>query len=266
MPGLRIFAWNLRHGGGTTRTPGIVLEILEQQADVVVLMEWRTRMGGQIAGVLADHGWRWQTHTEPEDGVNGVLVASRYDMHRVDNPVDLPGPSAQRGLARRWVEVELADTAIGAAHVPCDGPGRDAVLAAMVDMARRRRDENAVILGDFNVAGREQRGARPWGVGDGGELTLGRLASLGWIDACTATPGSDEATWHGPALNSRDSSGFRLDQAWVSRALARRGAASHAVHEGRLQGLSDHSGVMLEIAAAAADDVDNEKPREKWAL
>lgn len=266
MPGLRIFAWNLRHGGGTTRTPGIVLEILEQHADVVVLMEWRTRMGGQIAGVLADHGWRWQTHTEPEDGVNGVLVASKHELRRVHTHVDLPGSRARRGLALRWVEVELAATAIAAAHVPCDGPGRDAVLAAMVDMARRRRDQRGVILGDFNVAGREQRGVRPWGVGDGGELTLGRLASLGWIDACAAAPGSAEATWHGPALNSRDSSGFRLDQAWVSTRLAHRGAVSRAVHEGRLQGLSDHSGVVLDVADATAIDVDNEKPREKWAL
>src|SRR5262245_45388589 len=74
---MRLLTWNLRHGGGAARMPRIALAILSHRPDVVVLTEWRRTTGGQIAGVLADHGLKHQVCTDPPHGRNGVLVAAR---------------------------------------------------------------------------------------------------------------------------------------------------------------------------------------------
>jgi len=269
---VRIIAWNLRHGGGTRGMPAITLTLLEHQVDIVILSEWRRRTGGQIAGVLYDHGLHHQAHTDPGDGVNGVLIASRWAVHVRPPDAELPGQHARRARSLRYLEAEMPEIplVVAAAHVPCEGPGRTAVLAAMIDTARRHRDGACIVMGDFNAwRGDRDASGQIFGVDRPiGELGLGRLAALGYVDAWRLKhPESREFTWFG-----HDGAGFRIDHALVSRSLSDRVRACEFSHFERETGLSDHSLLMLDVdifsaspaPAAPPCDKITQKTGEKW--
>jgi exodeoxyribonuclease III len=250
---VRVLTWNLRHGGGSGRMPEITLSLLEHRADVVVLTEWRKHTGGQICGILADHGLQFQHSTDPAKGSNGVLIASRRPVHFEaphDDFMGLPREGAT-GLAahtkarkKRLVEAnipELGVTIIGV-HIPPDGPnsGREAVFQAAVATARARRAEHCIMIGDFN-AGRHFLDE------EGATFTctrlLGELASIGYEDAWRKlNPQEREFSWF-----SHEGKGFRIDHALVSGSLSRAVTACWYSHSERERNLSDHSLMLLSV-------------------
>ena len=143
---MKIMAWNILHGGGRNRTPRIALALLEHAPDVVVLSEFRTTTGGQIAGILYDHGWKFQVNSDPGPGVNGLLVASR-------NPIE-PGESPPGGLpSARWLDVNFSsgDLSLTAVHVPDSSFGgaeaqarESAFWHGILKSVANRREENRV--------------------------------------------------------------------------------------------------------------------------
>lgn len=213
----------------------IALRLLEHAADVVVITEYRRTTGGQIAGVLADHGLKHQVCSEPPLGKNGLLVASRTPVEPVE------------GLSHRWAEIVLVEAGLRlvAVHAPHDSPGqptastaRTAFFQRLVATARRHAAAPFVLLGDFN-AGRHHADE------EGATLTctysLGVLASLGYIDAWRQfNPTGREYTWFSP-----QGGGYRIDHAYVSRPLAERLRSCRYFHEEREQGLSDHSAMVV---------------------
>jgi exonuclease III len=251
----KILTWNLRHGGGSRRMPEITLTLLEHAADIVVLTEWRKATGGQISGVLADHGLRHQHSTNPPPGCNGVLVASRHPVVVRDENLEglfaATKAAGSTGLAthkkarnRRLIEAEvphLGMTVIGV-HVPPDGPGtgREAVFQAAVASARNRREEGCVLIGDLN-AGRHYLDET------GATFTctrlMGELATLGYVDAWRAEHAEKrEFSWF-----SHEGEGFRIDHALVSRALSHRVRSCWYSHSERERNLSDHSVMVLDL-------------------
>jgi exodeoxyribonuclease-3 len=245
--------WNLRHGGGARAMPRIVLTLLEHSPDVMVLTEFRVHTGGQIAGVLADHGWRHQASTSPPQGVNGLLVASRTPLRTVQpsgNSPTAPGLKDHEVVrSRRSIEVEFTglDMALAGVHIPCDGKGlgREAVFQHIVGAARRRRDQSFILLGDFN-AGRH--GADESGSTFTCTRCLGELAAMGYTDAWrTSNGGKREYSWYG-----HDGAGFRIDHAFVSGPLKGAVRRCEYSHRERSSGLSDHSAMLLELDAPAA--------------
>lgn len=242
----RVVAWNLMQGGGARRTPGIVLALLEHGADVVVLSEWKWAMGGQMAAVLAEHGLGHQSIARLGDGEHGVMVASRVELVGRDGVARHPGEAARNAARRRMVEVELVglDLAVAAVHVPCEGPGRTAVLADVLECARRRRDGSCLIVGDFNISARS--GAvemQPRGVEANGWRALGQLATLGYVDAwARGRAGAEEATWV-----SHEGRGYRIDHAWASQRCAARVVQCVYSHAEREAGLSDHSLIVVDV-------------------
>lgn len=237
--------------------PEIALTLLKHAADVVVLTEWRKGTGGQISGVLADHGLRFQHSTEPPKNCNGVLIASRHPVAvRDETDTGLFGLANSRrnegGLAthrrarnRRMIEAEVPElglTVVGV-HVPPDGPGtgREAVFQAAVNAARQRREEPCVLIGDLN-AGRHH-------IDEAGATftctrLMGELAAMGYIDAWRAVHAEKrEFSWF-----SHEGEGFRIDHAIVSGALKNRVKACWYSHSEREQNLSDHSVMVLDLA------------------
>lgn len=234
---MRLLAWNILHGGGARRMPEIALTLLEHEADVVVLTEYRRTVGGQIRGVLDDHGWRHQLTAEPAEGGNGILVAARTGLEA--------GPAFDRGVPGRLLQATLpqADMSIIAAHIP-DGSApraRTECWRSLLDRARTLRETSCVILGDFN-SGRH-RLDEP-GATFSCTALLGELAALGYVDAWRAlNPEGREQSWR-----SRAGNGFRIDAAHVSAGLRGRIRAASYSHAVRETGVSDHSAVLVELA------------------
>jgi exonuclease III len=233
----KLLTWNLLHGGGPRRMPLIVLSLLEHSADVIVLTEYRRTTGGQIAGVLADHGLAYQFCTDPPKGCNGILIASRTPVRAVSQP-------GSASVARRLAEVAIDELGFHLAglHIPPDGPGpgRAAVFQAAVAAAKRRQNEAFILLGDFN-AGRHL-------VDEEGETftctrLLGEIATYGFVDAWRVChPEKREYTWY-----SHEGRGFRIDHAFLSTPLAPRLLSCELSHRERESGLSDHSALVLDL-------------------
>lgn len=240
---MRILAWNILHGGSGRRLPEIVLALLGHRPDVVVLSEFRARLGGQIRGILADHGLSHQAATPTPPDRNGMLIASRLPLvPRTDGPVT--HPAAGRACWRdRWLEVRVDGVTVGGVHVPDDGrpTDRSAYWQSLVAFARLRKDQPTVLIGDFNTG---RHGVDEEGATFTCTHQLGILWTLGYRDAWRELhPESREATWVSPR-----GGGFRIDAAHVSAVLVPRlRGARHSERE-RRRGVSDHSSVMVDLS------------------
>ncbi|MFN0133036.1 MAG: endonuclease/exonuclease/phosphatase family protein [Phycisphaerales bacterium] len=235
------------HGGNARRMPEIALTLLELKPDIVVLTEFRPAAGGQIAGVLADHGLIHHVQNNPPRGSNGLLIAARPPLREIA-PISLGGVGVNSRAARRLIEIETPGLALVGIHVPpdawtdnpADTSARERVFARLIEIASARRDRPCALVGDFNAARRDSGGDSPTPTGS---ASLGKLATFGYVDAWRVTnPGTTEPTWVG-----HDGRGVRIDHAFLSAPLARRLAACRLWHEPRLAGHSDHSIIVVDL-------------------
>ncbi len=243
---MRVVHWNIQHGGGPTRTPEIALALLDYQADVVVLTEFRRERGGQIAGVLHDHGLRYQANSNPRPRTNGVLIASREPVQVLPAPVD-------RDIATRRVDVHLpgAQLWITGVHLPDavkhDAPAiarKAAHFRALIDFSRKKAAASHIITGDLNTG--RHRLDEP-----GATFTctalLGQLATLGYADAYrTLHPKGRDSSWQ-----SHVGQGFRLDHTLVSAPLAAGIRRAWYDDSPRHSGHSDHAPMVVEFDTTA---------------
>lgn len=234
---MRVAIWNILHGGGPRRVPELALQTLSFAADIVILSEWRRARGGQLAGVLADHGLSTQAASHDDPSRNAVLIASRI----AGEPMPLGAPHG------RIAGLTLAGgLAVVGVHVPPQ-PGSsasNAVWSDLVAIARRCRDGLALLAGDFNAGKTDLDGAVP----QSQRVHLGRLASLGYIDAWRLRhPSSAEHSWSDGRGRSS-----RVDHALLSGALAGHLVGARYEHAVRERGLSDHSALMVDLQLPAA--------------
>lgn len=236
-----ISTWNILHGGGSRRLPAIALDLVERASDVLVLTEYRTTVGGQLRAVLADHGWKYQACTDPGRGTNGVLIASRFPVHRC--------PAEDGGSDRLVLEVEIhgLELALLGLHIPCtDGSTeRNSCWKRVLRAAARRADEHFALVGDFNT-GRHRLDE------EGRTFTqtasMGRLSAMGYVDAWRARNASKrEPTWV-----SQGGAGFRIDHTFVSAPLRARLEDAWYSHAVRERGLSDHSSMTIRLSGPSA--------------
>lgn len=252
---IRILHWNILHGGGSKRMPEIVLALLSHKPDLILLSEFRTTIGGQIRGILADHGLDHQQTSLPAPHKNGLLWASRYPLQRSSQP----GPTAH-GLGSRWLDIHVdgQDLQLTGVHIP-DGSrptARAVCWQSMVATARLNRDKSHIFVGDFNTG---RHGLDEVGRTFTCTSQLGLVCTLGYVDAFRVfTPDKREWTWLAPAgphvksANTASSGGFRLDSALVSQRAAPRLVRAEYEHSVRETGVSDHSAMIIDLAPPGA--------------
>jgi exonuclease III len=245
---MRIVFWNICAGGGV-RTPRIASRLRAWAPDVVGLCEFRaTPPSLTLAVALAEHGLVHQCTTARADtpGVNGLLLASRWPLRRVRRRAEPAEPG-------RWLLAEIAapspiTTAV--MHVPNRVTGRkDVFYAEVLAMIQRWSRGPAVLLGDTN-SGRPEVDEEVPVFGPREVAWLDAIERLGWADAFRTLHGLTRAyTWYSP--NGRN--GFRLDQAFVNRALQPR--LKGLVYDwgvrrriGSGLALSDHAALLLDLA------------------
>jgi exonuclease III len=249
---VRVVSWNIRAGGGR-RVSAIAAQIARWAPDVVALSEFRaTPPSAELARALATHGLAHQLSTASPrlPRANSLLVASRWPLMRVRLRT---APAAE---PCRWLLARVTGPCgitVGAMHVPNRVTGRKLpFLDAVLGVAHTWRRGPALLVGDTNSGLIDLDEEAPaFDVEEDGWIR--GLDAAGWTDAFRRLRGEERAyTWYSP----NGGNGFRIDQAFVNRALQPR--LRSARHEwGRATGrrprrdaLSDHAALLLDLDAA----------------
>ena len=248
---MRVVSWNIRAGGGV-RIAAIADQLSRWSPDVVALSEFRgTPPSGELARALGERGLSHQLCTASPGlpRVNALLVASRWPLTRVRLR---SAPVAEAG---RWLLAHVAGPTpltLGAMHVPNRVTGRKfPFLDAVLGMAHTWRRGPALLVGDTNSGLIELDEEVPAFSAEEDGWIRG-LEAAGWIDAFRFFKASERAyTWYSP----NGGNGFRIDQAFVNRALRPRllsasyvwGVAPHGRARGPRHALSDHAALLVDL-------------------
>lgn len=231
---MRVFAWNIRQGGGR-RLAAITAAIAGHDADIVVISEFRGGESGmRLRGALAALGYIFSTASSPPAGRNGVLIAARLPL-RDDGPLDpaLPEPC-------RLLRVEIGGVRLCGVYMPnllAKVPYWEALIASL---AAESLSAAGLAIGDFNTcrAYVDEPGAI-----DGTAYFLDRIAAIGFCDLWRERyPEGREYSWYSTRGN-----GFRIDHAFLSAALMGRAGEIRYSHDDRRVGLSDHAPLLLDL-------------------
>jgi exonuclease III len=230
--GLRVFAWNIRQGGGA-RLSRITDALRRHDADILVLSEYRGGASGdRLRAALETLGYGYATTLAPPPGRSGVLIAARFafdDYGAVGG--GLPEPY-------RMVGAEFPAFHLVGIYMPnllAKVPYWEALIARM-----RETGGHALAVGDFNTC-------RPYldeaGAIDRTAHYIDRIAEIGFCDLWRRrNPDLREYSWFSTRGN-----GFRIDHAFLSPGLVGCAGPVRYSHEERLAGISDHSPLILEL-------------------
>lgn len=234
MSGLRLLAWNIRQGGGS-RLARIAAALIEHDADILVLSEYRGgASAARLRAVLAGLGYGHTTAEEPPPGRSGVLIAAR---HRFDD-----GGPASDAVEEPWRMVRAYFGPLGICGVYMPNllkkvPYWQALIAAL---AAESLHAESLATGDFNTcrAYVDEPGAI-----DATAHFLDEIERIGFCDLWRRrNPEGREFSWYSTRGN-----GFRIDHAFPSARLAGRVTDIRYSHAERLAGLSDHSPLIVEL-------------------
>lgn len=231
---MKILSWNIRQGGGS-RAERIADYLVHSAADVVVLSEFRNNDSGHLIRIkLLVAGYGYQFATGEDGGTNGVLVASKaadgFDgfAREIDD-----FPAAVAGCRMHFGDLPLRLYGVYLPHKK-----EHSLFPFLLD----KLDDQvpSIIAGDFNtgINGIDQKGDSFWY-----SEYLGRLNDAGYVDAFRQAHGDlREFSWY-----SQKGNGFRYDHTWVHESLARSIGDCRYEHSPRVEGLSDHSVMILEL-------------------
>jgi exonuclease III len=242
---VRLLTLNVQRRRGAW-APQLASAILAEWPDVVVLSECTPPSSGDpLLAALCAEGL---VHTASGVADNPaypatVVVASRLPLGRPRLPF-VGTPFAQAAL-----EVRIGDMVLVAVYFPLDdgrGPMHtrfwSEAFQAYVDGLARLP---AVVAGDWNT------GSWKTDIGGGkvaGMAEFDALVAAGWTDAWrTMHPESREFSWL-----HHSGSRFRIDHVLLSPALEGSATGASYRHRVRLDGVSDHSALVVDIASAGA--------------
>ena len=216
--------------------PRIADALKRHDADIVVLSEYRGRPSAtRLCTALHALGYRYATTLVPPPRCNGVLVAARRPF-REHGAVDVGLPEPYR-----MVNVDFATFRLLGIYMPnllAKIPYWEALIAALSSPSTNR----ALAIGDFNTcrAYLDEAGAI-----DATAHYIDAIEQIGFRDLWRHRyPDRREYSWFSTRNN-----GFRIDHAFLSQELAACAGSVHYSHEERITGISDHSPLILELAA-----------------
>ncbi|MEB3304054.1 MAG: endonuclease/exonuclease/phosphatase family protein [Cyanobacteriota bacterium] len=250
---MRLLSWNILHGGGGRRQ-AIAAAIGALAADVAILQEvraWDGRGPDPLLEGLADGGLTEQVSSPVVGRANGILIASRWPFRATPlaqgpgQPVhmlqaELPWPREEpHGVDGE--EGKGDSLKVVALHFP-QKEAQVPLFEALLALPNPWRLEPSVLIGDFNCG-------IPFADSDTRTFACTHLFQAllqqGWVDGWRVRNGqAREFTWISP----RSGHGFRYDHALLSPALNRQLVEVRYLHQLREGGLSDHSGLWLELA------------------
>lgn len=273
MRTLRVISWNLRHGGGNTRTPEQALFLQSLSPDIIALSEVREARGSQLRVMLADAGLVHWLEPDAPSTRNRVAIASRFALV----------PEVQVTWRARFIaaRIERFGLHVQSVHVPDENKerARAEVWQLIVEQARSLRDSRAVIAGDFNTQRTAAQLFRPtattdsdpetvqertaWRagrrVGQSCEHLMGMLSTLGFVDLTSPRVCDQKPTWFGPSGEQH-----AIDGIWASKPLvsSHSGNFPSAFRETRCveEGLSDHAAIGVDLIVSEVGSEQRDAP------
>jgi exonuclease III len=249
---LRILALNLRAGGNAATIPQIMRRVSHLDAEVVVFSEYRdTAAGFLVRSELRRIGLGYQAFTPAARG-NGVLIAGAAPLASLTNPF---------GLSENEYPNAVLLTRFG--HLQMYGvylPGQDRKrphLRCLIAAARRHNQagDAVICIGDLNSGRNEmdnEINVRSGRMRD--EFSTADLyheLDQQWTEAWAYLhQGQYEFSWYPFRRDPRHRSshaGWRIDKAFLSPKLLPALKAAEYDHVFRLEGLSDHSALVIDL-------------------
>jgi exonuclease III len=251
---MRILALNLRAGGNAVSIPQIVRRAAYLDAETGVFSEYRDNAAGTLLRAeLEKIGLMNQVFTASRG--NGVLIASAEPFEGLANPFGLSEDEHPNAvLFARFEGLQMYG-----AYLP--GQDRKRVqLRCLIAAAKRHNEagDMAMCIGDLN-SGRNEADIQI-------NLRAGRLldwfstadlyAELEreWTEAWAQLhPGEFDFSWypHGRP-GAPPGGGWRIDKAFLSPRLLPRLRSAEYDHVFRIDGLSDHSGIIVDLVSVCA--------------
>ncbi len=235
---------NIQNGGGE-RTPALIDWLQEKNADIVVLEEFCNNPSG-LAIEAALKGRDYHVHSQDEAVSNGVLIAAKEQFDAAAlTPRDAHAGVLLRG---RW---KGGLTIIGA-YFPLAIGAKRRLFDVCMEYAKQHLNPPFLLVGDLNTGCNEvdlEAGATPFPCSE----DFVALTSSGLIAEWRLQHGltAREYTWRSPQ------NGFRIDHAFGNKEFQTRFLPLGCDYDHRTRTretkLSDHSGLILRLAAAKAN-------------
>lgn len=241
----------MRSGGNATTIAPIVRRAAHLDADTIVFSEYReNRIGPKLREEALHAGYRHQAFTPATSG-NGVLIVSAERFDPLPNPFGLFEDEYPNAV----LQADFAALHLYGAYLPGQDRKRPH-LQCLIAAAKRHNaaGDRVVLIGDLN-SGRNETDIEI-NVRSGELLDEFSTADLyhdlerEWTEAWAHLhPGEFEFSWYpfrrDPGYRSR--AGWRIDKAFLSPALLPALRSADYDHVFRLDGLSDHSGLLIDV-------------------
>jgi exonuclease III len=248
---VRILTINLRAGGNALTIPQVMRQVAHLDAGTVVFSEFRDNRAGALLRAEAERlGFGYQAFTPANRG-NGVLIASEEPFRSIANPFVLAADEYPNAILQAIFE----NLHVYGVYLPGQDRKR-AHLRCLISIAKHHneKDSRAMCIGDLN-SGRNDTdieiNVRSGRLRD--EFSTADLYAefeRYWTEAWAYLhPAEYEFSWYpfrkDPDYVSR--SGWRIDKALLSPALLGTLRAAEYDHTFRLDRLSDHSGLYVDL-------------------
>lgn len=246
---MRILAFNLRAGGNSVTIPRVVRRAAHLDIETAVFSEYReNRAGTLLRAELEKIGLASQAFTASRG--NGVLIASVEPFAALANPFGLSDEEYPHAvLFARFEHLQMYGSYL---------PGQDRKrihLRCLIAAAERHNEagDKTMCIGDLN-SGRNETDIEI-------NLRSGRL--LDWFSTADVYaelerewteawaylhPEEYDFSWYPYRRERGSGGGWRIDKAFLSPALLPMLRAAEYDHVFRLDGLSDHSGLIVDVA------------------
>lgn len=235
---LKLLAWNIRSGGGT-RTRAIADAITQHDPLVVVLTEYRPS-STPLLEYLQRTGYAHALLSKPRSRIGGVAILSRLPV-RDEHEADARRPAA---VDARLLTVEIPDVNLRVCGIygPQRGETFDDCWRSALEVLRGRTHEPLLVAGDFNIGVPLPEPPRRAFLDSSYRA---ELREMGYVDLWRRQHGADtrEASWRGRTDD------HRIDHAFATSPLLPRVRHCAYSHTEREHQVSDHSPIIVELAA-----------------
>jgi exodeoxyribonuclease-3 len=248
---VRILTVNLRAGGNGVTIPQIVRRASRHDVDAIVFSEYRENDAGALLRAEAQcAGLGCQASTPAKRG-NGVLVVAGDPFAAFANPFGLGDDEYPNAV----LKVRLGRLHLYGVYLPGQDRKRPH-LRCLIAAAKYHNEagDSAICIGDMNSGRNEtdiEINVRSGKILDAfSTADLYHELEMYWTEAWAYRhPDEYEFSWYpfrrDPDYRSR--AGWRIDKAFLSPKLLPKLRAAEYDHVLRLDRLSDHSGLLVEL-------------------